>query len=60
MPRWKKDATEFTVSVSYEEKRGYQSYIPKPIMAKMGNPSSVKYVIKGKRIEVLPAESGSD
>ncbi len=54
MPRWKKDATEFVVSVSYEEKRGYQTYVPKPIMEKMGNPKFIKYVVKGKQILVFP------
>lgn len=52
MPRWKKDAKEFKVTVNYEEKRGYQSYIPKPIMLMLGNPESLKYTVKGSKIEI--------
>jgi hypothetical protein len=46
MPKWKKDETEFTVSVTYHKHRGYQSYIPKPIIEKLGNPDSLKFVVK--------------
>lgn len=56
MPRWKKDATEFVVKVSYEESRGYQSYVPRPVMERLGNPDALKYSIKGKRIEVSSGE----
>ena len=52
MTRWKKDAKEFEVTVNFEEKRGYQSYIPKPIMLLLGNPNSLKYMVRGKRIEI--------
>jgi len=31
MPKWKQNATEFTVSVNYNENRGFQSSIPKPV-----------------------------
>ena len=53
MPKWKKDATEFKVSVNYVDKRGYSSSIPKPIMAALGEPSSIKFVLKGKKVELL-------
>jgi hypothetical protein len=56
MTRWKKDAKEFEVTVSYEEKRGYQSYIPKPIMALLGNPRSLKYTVKRNKIEISAGE----
>lgn len=52
MPRWKKDEKDFTVKVSYEEKRGYQSYVPKPVMEALGQPETITYSLKGKRVEV--------
>jgi hypothetical protein len=52
MPKWKKDETEFTVSVTHHEHRGYQCYIPKPIMEKLGNPESLKFVVKNAEIEL--------
>ncbi|HEY7082734.1 MAG TPA: hypothetical protein VH500_23835 [Nitrososphaeraceae archaeon] len=53
MPKWKTDETEFKVSVTYHQHRGYQAYIPKPIMEMLGNPKSIKFIIKGnKRIEL--------
>jgi len=57
MPRWKKGATEFTVSVSYEEKRGYQCYVPKPIMERLGAPDAITFEVKGKKVEVRAGES---
>jgi hypothetical protein len=57
MPKWKKDETEFNVSVTYHQHRGYQAYIPKPIMEMLGNPKSIKFIIKGsKRIELMVGE----
>lgn len=52
MPKWKKDANEFDVSVNYHQKRGYQSSIPKPVMDILGVPDSIKFVVKGKKVEV--------
>lgn len=52
MPKWKKDETEFPVSVSHHETRGYQAYLPKPLMDFLGNPDMIKFVIKGNKIEV--------
>lgn len=54
MPKWKKDETEFPVNVSRHETRGYQSYLPKPIMEILGNPDMIKFIIKGNKIEVVP------
>lgn len=56
MPKWKKDATEFKVGVNYVNKRGYSSSIPKPVMEALGEPDSIKFVVKGKKVEVVPAE----
>ena len=45
MPKWKKDAKEFTVGVNYVENRGASSSIPKPVVEILGNPQSIKYVV---------------
>lgn len=56
MPKWKKDATEFTVSVNHNKTRGYQSSIPKPVMDTLGNPDRITFLIKPKqKVELLPA-----
>ena len=54
MPRWKKGQKEFTVSVTYHEHRGYQSYLPRPIMEMLGNPKAIKFIVKNnnRKIEV--------
>lgn len=58
MPKWKKDATEFTVSVNHNETRGYQSSIPKPVMDTLGNPDRITFLIKAKKkVELVPATS---
>lgn len=54
MPKWKKDQTEFPVTVSHHETRGYQAYIPKPLMEFLGDPNAIKFVITGKKVEVRP------
>ena len=51
MPKWSKDAKEFIVAVNCHEIRGCNTQVPKPIMELLGNPSKVKYVIRGSRIE---------
>lgn len=58
MPKWRKGATEFTVGVNYNEIRGYQCSIPKPVMDKLGNHvKSVTFVIKGGKVELKAAEA---
>jgi hypothetical protein len=52
VPKWKKDATEFTVKVNFVEKRGYQANLPKPIIEKLGDPKEITFLIRGKRVEV--------
>ncbi|MGI0037821.1 MAG: hypothetical protein ACRD99_05635 [Nitrososphaera sp.] len=52
MPKWKKDATEFEISVTSHELRGFQAYLPKPIMEMLGVPKTVKFMVKGKRVEL--------
>ena len=53
MPKWKKGATEFTVSVNHNDVRGYQSSIPKPIMEVLGEPESITFVIKGSKKKIV-------
>jgi len=52
VPKWKKDAKEFIVSITHHQTRGYQSYLPKPLMEFLGKPEAIKFVIKGKKVEV--------
>ena len=52
MPKWKKGAKEFTVGVNYNDKRGYQSTIPKPVIDALGNPEKIKFIIDGKKVEI--------
>jgi len=54
LPKWKEDAKEFTVSVNYNEMRGYQSSIPKPIMDLMGIPEKITFVVNGTNIRIIP------
>jgi len=54
MPRWRKDATEFVVSVHYNDEKGTQVRIPKPLLEKMGKSSKIKFVIEGKDIKLIP------
>ncbi len=54
MTRWKKDETVFDVNVGYHKTRGYQVYVPKPIMDLLGEPNVIDFVINGKKIEVRP------
>ena len=39
MPKWKKDETEFLVSVSNDGNGSNVCRIPKPILKKLGNPN---------------------
>ena len=55
MPKWKKDAREFTVGVSFHEVRGYAATIPKPVAEHLGNPERVTFVIRRERVEVRAA-----
>ena len=53
MPSWSKDAKEFTVSITHNRQRGTSYiYISKPILAKLGNPSGLKFIIRGEDIVV--------
>ena len=53
MPYWPKDAKEFTVSITHNRQRGTSySCIPKPILARLGNPAGLRFVIRGGDIVV--------
>ena len=56
LPKWKENAKEFTVSVNYNEIRGYQSSVPKPIMELLGDPEKVTFVVNGDNIKIIPAK----
>ena len=45
MPKWKADATEFSVNITYNTEKGSQIRVPKPILEKIGNPEKLKFVI---------------
>lgn len=55
IPKWKKDATSFTVGVNFNEVRGAQTSIPKPVMEKLGNPKKITFILTGKRVEIRAA-----
>lgn len=59
MPKWKKNAKEFTVSVNYNDTRGYQSSIPKPIMDMLGQPDTIKFVINGNNVSIVSPVSSN-
>jgi hypothetical protein len=56
LPKWKKNAKEFSVGVNYHDVRGAQSSIPKPVIEVLGKPDTIKFVIKGKKVEIIPAK----
>jgi len=56
LTRWKKDETEFTVGISYNEKRGIQSYIPKPIIEFLGEPTTLKFSLKNNKVIITSGD----
>ncbi|MEM3170734.1 MAG: hypothetical protein QW838_08195 [Candidatus Nitrosotenuis sp.] len=57
MPKWSKDAKEFQVKIHYDDEKGSQIRVPKPILEKMDNPDKLRFVIEGRLIKVLPVKS---
>lgn len=51
MPRWKKNATEFTVSVAYGE-HDFKINVPKPIIEFLGKPDKITFKIESKKVIV--------
>ncbi|MDE0266162.1 MAG: hypothetical protein OXK17_03950 [Thaumarchaeota archaeon] len=53
MPSWARDATEFTVSVTRNVTCGTSySYVPKPVLKKLGDPRYLTFRIKDETITV--------
>ena len=54
---WAKSAIEFVVSVSFITGAG-SSYgcVPKPVLAKLGNPKRIRYTIQSDRVLVSNAD----
>lgn len=46
--------------MDYNEVRGAQSSIPKPVVYVLGHPDVIKFVIKGKKVEIESKEGKSD
>ena len=59
MARWKKGTKEFPVGVNYVKGRGASSSIPKPIAEALGNPKSITFVLKGKKVEIQAGSEGT-
>lgn len=55
MPKWKRDAREFTVSVNFHEVRGYAATIPKPVMAHLKHPVRITFTLRKEKVEVSAA-----
>ena len=56
MPKWKKDETEFNVSISPDGNGSHSCRIPKPILKKLGKSNKIKFVIEGKKIMIRTGE----
>ena len=56
MGRWKEGAREFTVKVSYVEGRGFQLYVPHPIMIQWESPGHLTFRMHGDRATVVPVK----
>lgn len=52
MTRWKKDAREFSVSLSNDGADSFVCRVPKPILEMLNNPHKIKFMITGKKIEI--------
>ena len=53
MGRWPRDATVFDVAVTPNIGRNSSSSrIPKPVLAKLGNPARIRFIIEGDTITV--------
>ena len=52
-----KGATEFVVAVSFIRGRGAGGCVPKPILARLGNPKRIRYTVKDDQILVSNADS---
>jgi hypothetical protein len=53
LTRWKKDEKEFDVSVSNSRYGSMICRVPKPVLELLGDPSEIKFIVHGKKIEVI-------
>jgi hypothetical protein len=56
LTRWKKDETTFHVALSFDGTNSKRCRIPKPIIDFLGDPESLKFVIHGKKIQVITGD----
>lgn len=52
MPKWKKDETDFTVSVCRDNRDSYVCRLPKPLVQKMGLEKRIRFRVLPTRVEV--------
>lgn len=52
MPKWKKNETDFTVSVSKDNRRAFVCRLPKPMVEMMGIGDKVRFRVLENRVEV--------
>lgn len=53
MTKWARDATKFTVSVTHNvQNTSSFSYIPKPVLRRLGNPKRITFTIHDDHITV--------
>lgn len=58
MTRWKKDETEFNVSITKNEHSNTSySYIPKPILEQLGTPNKLKFLLADGKIIVQAGDN---
>lgn len=52
MPKWKKDETDFVVSVNRDTNGTYICRLPKPVMEGMGIDDRIRFHVFSNRVEV--------
>ena len=52
MPKWSKNETDFSVSISSDGKGSHVCRIPKPILKILNNPNSIRFVVDDEKIIV--------
>jgi len=56
MTRWKKDETEFPVSLSFDGTNSKRCRIPKPIIDFLGDPESLKFNLKNGKVIITSGD----
>lgn len=52
MPKWKKDETEFNVSVNDDGNGGFICRVPKPIIESLGVTDCIRFTVKKNQVVV--------